>query len=194
MLGMLALHYLATDEKKFWSSAAVLFAVMYNVFATINYVVQLTATIPYNVTSLAQTTHSLFWTLDSLAYIFGGFATLFAVSLFAKQGLEKRIRWFFLSNCIITVPLMAVVYYGPNWTGDWHTGYWAPQAFLGFSWVVTAVGSYLLLSLYLGRRWKSLATIQSTVPSKQLVRMDPVRAREADSSQGRDSPQTTGNR
>lgn len=95
MLALLALHYVTPDEKRFWSNAALNFAVMYSIFVTLNYVVQLTAVVPYGNSSLAQTPHSLFWTLDALGYIFLGLATLAATPVFAKQGLQKWVRGFF---------------------------------------------------------------------------------------------------
>ncbi len=92
MLEMLALHYVAPDEKKFWSHAALIFTVMYVVFVTANYVVQLATVIPMTIKGasdeisiLIQTPHSLFWDFDALGYIFMGLATLFAVPVFEKQ-------------------------------------------------------------------------------------------------------------
>jgi len=41
VLEMLALHYITPDEKKFWSHAALIFTILYAVFVTANYVVQL---------------------------------------------------------------------------------------------------------------------------------------------------------
>src|SRR5512141_324360 len=46
LLAMLALHYLVSEEKKFWTHAAVVLAVMYTTYCTLNYVVQLTTVIP----------------------------------------------------------------------------------------------------------------------------------------------------
>src|SRR5437868_5226076 len=46
MLEMLALHYVAPNEKKIWSHAALIFTVLYAVFVTANYVVQLATVIP----------------------------------------------------------------------------------------------------------------------------------------------------
>src|SRR5512141_977089 len=46
LLAMLALHYTVSEEKKFWTNAAVLFAVIYTTYNTLNYVVQLTTVIP----------------------------------------------------------------------------------------------------------------------------------------------------
>jgi hypothetical protein len=141
MLAMLTVHYLAPDEKRFWSHAALLFAVMYNTFVTINYVVQLTTAIPLGISSLAQTPHSLFWTLDALGYIFMGFATLFVIPVFAKEGLQKWLRWFLLANALIT-PVVAVVYFSPTFS--------VTLLLLGSPWAVTAPGSMLLLGLVLG--------------------------------------------
>src|SRR4051794_38405310 len=46
LLEILALHYVTCDEKKFWSHASVIFSVLYAVFVTANYVVQLATVIP----------------------------------------------------------------------------------------------------------------------------------------------------
>lgn len=46
LLAMLALHYTVAEEKRFWTHAAVILAVIYTVYRTMNYVVQLTTMIP----------------------------------------------------------------------------------------------------------------------------------------------------
>lgn len=96
LLAMLALHYVAPAEKKFWSHAALLFTVMYVIFVTANYVVQLATVIPMTlkgaadeVRILSQTPHSLFWDFDAIGYVCIGLATLFAVPVFKKQGFQK---------------------------------------------------------------------------------------------------------
>jgi hypothetical protein len=141
MLALLALHYVTPEENRFWSHAAVLFAVIYTTYVTLNYVVQLTAVIPYVAPNpvLVQTPHSLLWTFDALGYIALGLATLFAAPLFAKQGLQKWIRGFFLANGLIT-PLIAFVYFYPNFS--------TTLLLLGLPWIVTAPGSMLLLALF----------------------------------------------
>lgn len=145
MLALLALHYVTPDGKRFWSHAAVLFAVMYATYVTLNYVVQLTAVIPYAAPNpvLIQTPHSLFWTVDALGYIALSLATLFAVPVFAKQGLQKWVRRFFLANGLI-IPLFAVVYFYPNFS--------TALLLLGLPWIITAPGSMLLLALFFRRR------------------------------------------
>ncbi|MEJ0101982.1 MAG: hypothetical protein WDO19_05215 [Bacteroidota bacterium] len=68
LLEMLALHYAAPAVKKFWSHAALIFTMLYVVFVTANYVVQLATVIPMTLKGredeiriLSQTPHSLFW-------------------------------------------------------------------------------------------------------------------------------------
>jgi hypothetical protein len=141
MLALLALHYITPEEKRFWSHAAVLFAVVYATYVSLNYVVQLTAVIPYADPEpvLIQTPHSLFWTVDALGYIALGFATLFAVPVFAKQGLQKWVRWFFLANALVT-PLISFVYFYPEFS--------TTLLLLGSPWIVTTTGSILLLALF----------------------------------------------
>lgn len=45
---MLALHYVTPNEKKFWSHADLLFTILYAVFVTENYVVQLATVVRPN--------------------------------------------------------------------------------------------------------------------------------------------------
>lgn len=146
ILAMLALHYSVSDNKKIWTHAALLFTVMYATYVTLNYVVQLATVIPMTlrgaldeVRILDQTPHSLFWDIDALGYIFMGLATLFAVPVFAKKGLELWVRRFFLANALIT-PVIALVYFYPTFS--------IILLLLGSPWMITASGSMLLLALY----------------------------------------------
>lgn len=150
VLAMLALHYLTPDKKRFWSHAALLFAVMYAVYVNSNYVVQLSTVIPMSLQGrldeirvLDQTPHSLFWDMDALGYIFMGLSTLFAVPVFAKEGLQKWLRWFFLANGLV-IPLISFVYFYPNFS--------TTLLLLGLPWGITAPGSILLLMVYFKRK------------------------------------------
>ena len=136
LLEMLALHYTTTVEKKFWSHAALLFTLIYMVFVTANYVVQLTTVIPMTISGtdggiqiLKQTPHSLFWDFDAIGYIFMGLATLFAIPIFKKQGFEKWIRYSFICHTL-TTPLIAIVYFYPNFSER--------LLFIGAPWAITA--------------------------------------------------------
>jgi O-antigen ligase len=46
ILAILTLHYITPEGKRFWSHAALIFTVMYAVFVSANYVVQLVTVIP----------------------------------------------------------------------------------------------------------------------------------------------------
>ena len=150
ILAMLALHYSVSDDKKIWTHAALIFTVMYATYVTLNYVVQLATVIPMTlrgaldeVRILDQTPHSLFWDIDALGYIFMGLATLFAVPVFAKKGLEPWVKRFFLANALIT-PVIALVYFYPTFS--------ITLLLLGSPWMITASGSMLFLALYFNRK------------------------------------------
>ncbi|HEX8277061.1 MAG TPA: hypothetical protein VF540_00130, partial [Segetibacter sp.] len=145
MLAMLALHYVALADKKLWSHAALLFTVIYVVFVTANYIVQLATVIPMTLKGAAeevrilnQTPHSLFWDFDAIGYIFMGLATLFAVPVFKKQGFQKWVKYCFLVHALVT-PLIAFVYFYPNFSDT--------LLLIGIPWAITAPLSMLMLTL-----------------------------------------------
>ena len=149
VLEMLALHYVASEDKKIYSHAALIFSIIYAVFVTSNYVVQLATVIPMQlkgaldeVQVLKQTPHSLFWDFDAIGYICMGFATLFAVPVFEKHGFQKWVRISFLANALAT-PLIAIVYFYPTFS--------ARLYILGFPWGITAPLSMLMLALMFRR-------------------------------------------
>ena len=57
MLEMLAFHYVTPTDKRFWSHAALIFTVMYVVFVTANYVVQLATVIPMTLKGTSDQIH-----------------------------------------------------------------------------------------------------------------------------------------
>jgi hypothetical protein len=153
LLTMLALHHTVPEEKRFWTHASITLAVVYVVYCTLNYVVQLVTVIPAGyfwtfenqlgtqgpLSLLNQTPHSLFWDIDGLGYIFLNLATIFAIPVFEKQGLQKWVRWFFIANGLIT-PFFAIAYFYPNFS--------VSVLMLGAPWAITVPGSLLLLALF----------------------------------------------
>jgi heme/copper-type cytochrome/quinol oxidase subunit 4 len=114
LLEMLAFHHLTSREKKFWTHAALLFTVIYAVFVTPNYVVQLAIVIPQTlggtsetIRILEQTPHSLFWNYDAIGYISMGLATLIAIPALNKRGFERWVRMSFLAHAL-TTPLITL--------------------------------------------------------------------------------------
>jgi hypothetical protein len=146
LLEILALHYITPTNKKFWSHGALIFSIIYSVFVTANYVVQLATVIPAKLNGTAdqirileQTPHSLFWDFDALGYIFMGLAMLMALPVFEKRGFQKWVRISFLANAAVT-PLITLVYFYPSYSGK--------LLLLGFPWAVTAPLAMLMLALH----------------------------------------------
>jgi hypothetical protein len=154
VLEMLALHYLTPKDRQFWTHAALIFTIIYAVFVTANYVVQLATVIPAKklgaseaIRLLDQTPHSLFWNYDAIGYISMGFATLFAVPALRKVGFEKWVRMSFIIHTLVT-PLISIVYFYPRFSQK--------LLFLGFPWGITAPLFLFLLASLL--RKKEIAT------------------------------------
>lgn len=169
MLSMVSLHYTVPKKKKVWSHAALLFAVMYVMYVTLNYVVQLATVIPASLRGtlqairvLDQTPHSLFWDVDGLGYICMGIATLLAVPVFEKIGLQRWVRGFFLANAFMT-PVIATIYFYPVFS--------SALLLIGFPWVITCSGSLLLLALYFKKqlRMKKENTSTASFPVRKPV-------------------------
>jgi hypothetical protein len=145
ILEMLALHYTVSDEKKFWSHAALIFTIIYAVFVVANYVVQLATVIPFTlhgagneVAILRQTPHSLFWDYDAIGYISMGFATLFALPIFEIKGFQKWVRYAFFAHTLVT-PLIAFVYF--------YQGFSEKLLLIGLPWAITAPLFMLMLAI-----------------------------------------------
>jgi hypothetical protein len=152
VLEILSLHYITPDEKKFWSHGALIFTVLYAVFVTANYVVQLATVIPMKLKGqaaeihiLEQTPHSLFWNFDALGYIFMGLATLFAAFSFEKQGFQKWVRISLMANALVT-PLISIVYFYPVYSQK--------LLLLGYPWGITAPLAMLLLAIIFKKNYR----------------------------------------
>jgi hypothetical protein len=151
LVEMLAMHHVTPADKKFWSHGALVFTILYVVYVTANYVVQLATVIPATlkgeeekISVLIQTPHSLFWDFDAMGYIFMGFATLFAIPIFKKHGFEKWIRYSFFIHGFVTTPLIAFVYFYPTYSEK--------LLLLGFPWAITAPLAMLLLAIFFKKR------------------------------------------
>ena len=152
VLEILALHYITVNHKKFWSHAALIFTIIYAVFVTANYVVQLATVLPNKIQGtydqikiLDQTPHSLFWDFDAIGYIFMGLAMLVAIPVFEKQGFQKWVRISFIANALVT-PLITIVYFYPVFSEK--------LLILGFPWGITAPLAMLMLAILFKRNLK----------------------------------------
>jgi uncharacterized protein (TIGR03382 family) len=150
ILEMLALHHLTPPGKQFWTHASLIFTIIYAVFVTANYVVQLATVIPAKLSGtsdaigvLAQTPHSMFWDYDAVGYIAMGLACLLAVPAVNGAGFERWVRRSLIANALVT-PLICIVYFSPTFS--------TKLLFLGFPWAITAPLFMLMLAIMLRRR------------------------------------------
>jgi hypothetical protein len=158
VLEILALHYLTSHDKQFWTHGALIFASIYAVFVAANYVVQLATVIPAKLRGapeavhiLEQTPHSLFWDYDAVGYISMGLATLVAVPALSKVGFERWVRLSLIANALVT-PLISIVYFYPTYS--------TTLLFLGFPWAITAPLFMLMVAIMLRRRQVSVTAAQ----------------------------------
>lgn len=150
VLEILALHYATSHDRRFWTHASLVFAVIYAVFVTANYVVQLATVIPARLRGeseaigiLEQTPHSMFWDYDAIGYIAMGFVALFAIPALERVGFERWVRLSLIAHVLVT-PLISIVYFYPTYS--------TTLLFLGFPWAITAPLFMLLLAVALKRR------------------------------------------
>jgi hypothetical protein len=144
LLAILALHHMMPEDRRFWSHAALLFALIYTVFVVLMYGVQLATVIPASLrdpqdTLLTVTPHSLFWTIDALGYISMGVCTFLAAFALRKDPKDLWLRRFLLANGLV-VPLICIDYFYPHFS--------TALLFVGAPWLITAPGSMLLLALF----------------------------------------------
>lgn len=154
---VLALHESAPIEMRFWTHAALIFAGVYAVFGTANYVVQLSTVIPAKLNGAAatvrileQTPHSLFWDFDAIAYMAMGVVVLVTFPTLGAGRIERVARVMCVAHVVATV-LAGVVYFSPTYSYK--------LLLLGFPWGITAPALMLLLGLVPGQR--SLQTARS---------------------------------
>jgi len=147
ILEMLAFHHLTTPDKRFWTHASLIFTIIYAVFVTANYVVQLATVIPAKLSGtsetihvLEQTPHSLFWNFDAIGYVAMGLAALFAVPAVSNIGFDRWVRRSLIAHALVT-PLIMVVYFYPTFSTN--------LLFLGFPWAITAPLFMLMLAIRL---------------------------------------------
>lgn len=150
VLEMVALHHLTRGDRRFWTLAALAFTVVYAVFVTANYVVQLATVVPAELAGtveaialLEQTPHSMFWDYDAIGYIAMGLVTLVAVPAFDDVGFERWVRWSLIANALVT-PLIGIVYFYPTFSED--------LLLLGLPWAITAPAFMLMVAIALRGR------------------------------------------
>ena len=156
ILEMLALHYLTPPDKQFWTHAALIFTIIYAVFVSANYVVQLATVIPAKLRGateairvLEQTPHSMFWDYDAVGYIAMGLACLLALPAVNGIGYERWVRRSLVAHALMT-PLITIVYFYPTFS--------TKLLLLGLPWAITAPLFMFMLAVMLRKRQNSGTT------------------------------------
>ena len=129
-LTILGVHYYASEDKKIFSHAAIMFAVIYTVMVSINYYVQLSLILPHMMRGETESVRpflftpfdSFIYSVDVLGYSFMSLSTLFAAFVFKGEGLEKIARRFLIANGFLIPFLLLQIYYHPL---IWPASLWA---------------------------------------------------------------------
>ncbi len=143
LLLLVSVHQLATDDRKIWSHAAVVFATAYAVLISINYFVQLTLVAPRLARGQVQGIEpflfvpfdSFLYAVDILGYSFMSVATLLAARVFTGPGLARVARWFLTANGLLLPFIALQMYFHPL---IWVAALWA-ITFPGSTWTLAVV-------------------------------------------------------
>jgi hypothetical protein len=130
LLMILSIHYYAPLAKKIWSHAALVFAVIYAVFISMNYYVQLTLVVPHMIKGETESIKYLLFTpfdsfvysVDILGYSFMSLSTLFAAFAFTSKGIAKTAKVFLIANGVLIPFIGLQTYYHPF---IWPAALWA---------------------------------------------------------------------
>jgi len=112
---MACIHSYATDDRKLFSQIALSFAVIYAAVISVDYFAQFTVVIPSlssgESAGLSVFTqydpHGLFVALEGLGYLMMSAAFLFAAAVFSGGGLERAVRWLFVTSFILAIGAFA---------------------------------------------------------------------------------------
>jgi hypothetical protein len=145
-LMILCVHYYAPEDKKVWSHAGIIFAVVYTVMVSINYYVQLTLIVPHLMKGEVESIRpflftpfdSFIYSVDVLGYSFMSLSTLFTAYVFNGTGLERTARRFLIANGLL-IPFIALQIY------------YHPLLWIASLWAITFPGSTISLTILFKR-------------------------------------------
>ena len=114
---MVSIHYLIHEEKRIWSLIGLAFSIIYAVLVSITYYVQLGVAVPYmiegrsdEIAVLVFEHGSFLFAIGILGYGFQSLATLFVAFAFNHGKLEKWIRWLFIINGFLVLPVTLQIF------------------------------------------------------------------------------------
>ena len=126
----IAIHQLASSERRVWSHMATAFATIYAALISIVYFVQLTLVAPRLASGrtdgiemfLFVPFDSFFYAVDILGYSFMSLATLCAAMVFTGRRLERVVRSFLFANGLLLPFIALQMYFHPL---IWIAALWA---------------------------------------------------------------------
>ena len=144
---LVGVNALTPSERKVWSQLGVAFAGVYVPLCVAAYIVELFVVEPRllrgDTPQMALLTlargDSVFNAIDGLGYMFMCLSTIVAAPAFGQNRLERWIRWLFLANGMLAVPIFLT--YFVNRSFIW----------LAALWSVTVTASAILLAVHFRR-------------------------------------------
>lgn len=108
---MVANHHYSLEERKIWSHLGLVFAIIYAVFITLVYFLQITIVLNEKLSYseeimklLVFTPGSALFSIDMLGYAFMSLSTLFVAFIFENRGVEKWLKRLLIINGLFFIP------------------------------------------------------------------------------------------
>ena len=144
---LVCVNAVVSSERKIWSQLGVAFGCVYVPLCVAAYIVELFVVEPRVLRGATSETalltlvrgDSVFNAIDGVGYVFMCLATLFAAPAFEENRLERWIRWLFLANGVLAVPIFLT--YFVNRSFMWGAALWS----------VTITTSAVLLATFFRR-------------------------------------------
>ena len=155
---LVCVNAVTSSERTIWSQLGVAFGCVYVPLCVAAYIVELFVVEPRVLRGATDETalltlvrgDSVFNAIDGIGYVFMCMATLFAAPAFGSTRLERWIRWLFLANGVLAIPIFLT--YFVNRSFMWVAALWS----------VTTTGSALLLVMF----FRSASRQPATAPAK----------------------------
>ncbi len=144
---LVCVNAIASRERKIWSQLGVAFGCVYVPLCVAAYIVELFVVEPRVLRGATSETvlltlvrsDSVFNAIDGVGYLFMCLATAFTAEAMGQNRLERWIRWLFLANGVLAIPIFLT--------------YFVSRAFMWGAalWSVTITASALLLAIVFRR-------------------------------------------
>ena len=147
---LVCVNAVVASDRKIWSQLGVAFGCVYVPLCVAAYIVELFVVEPRVLHGAASETalltlvrgDSVFNAIDGIGYVFMCLATVFTAQAFETNRLERWIRWLFLANGVLAVPIFLTYFVDRSFM--WGAALWS----------VTITASAVLLAIVFRREAK----------------------------------------